>query len=67
MEITADRDIVDKVINDLKGYTKSLIYEDSSLARQIEYYIKRSEAMRQNKQDRIEAKEKGYDYVFLTD
>ena len=67
MEITVERDIVDKVINDLKGYTKSLIYEDASLARQIEDYIKRSEAMRQNKQDKIEAKEKGQEDVILTD
>ena len=34
-EIKTPYDIVDKIINDLKEYNRSLIYEDTALARQI--------------------------------
>jgi len=34
-EIKTPYDIVDKIINDLKDYNRSLIYEDTALARQI--------------------------------
>ena len=36
---------MDKVIEDLKGYTKSLITEDKALAKQIEDYLKKREIM----------------------
>lgn len=39
-EINVPQDIVDKVINDLKGFYKSLIYNDKTLAQQIEDYLK---------------------------
>ena len=58
-EITTPHDIIDKVIQDLKGYTKNLIYEDSALARQIEDYIKEANAAAANKRDKAQAKEKG--------
>lgn len=66
-DIKTNPDIVDKVIEDLKAYTKSLIYEDTALARQIEEYLKKREISDQQKQDRREAKSKGYDDVQLED
>lgn len=61
-----DLDIVDKVIKDLKEYNKSLIYEDVSLARQIEDYLKKKEIAEMNKVERKKAKEHGIEYE-LTD
>jgi hypothetical protein len=57
-EIKADADIVDTVIRDLKAYTKSLIYEDKALAKQIEDYLKKKEIAEQMKKDRLESKGK---------
>ena len=51
----------------LKDYTKSLIYEDTALARQIEEYIQRRDTAEQQKRDREEAKGNGLDEVQLTD
>ena len=44
-DLSIPLDKVDKVIEDLKGYTKSLITEDKALARQIEEYLKKREIM----------------------
>lgn len=66
-EIEAKQDIIDKVIKDLKDYTKGLIYEDKSLAKQIEDFLKRNENLKQQKQDLKEAKERGEDIVTLND
>lgn len=66
-EITAPLDIVDKVINDLKEYNKSLIYEDAALARQIEEYLKNRENAEKKKRDEEEAKAKGLEYVEVND
>ena len=52
-EITQSLDIIDKVIQDMKDYTKSLIYEDTALARQIEDYLK--------KRENVDAKKAGAD------
>ena len=60
-------DIVDKVIDDLKAYNKSLIYEDKSLAQEIEQYLKKREALEQNKRDKEEARKKGLDAVEIND
>ena len=60
-------DIVDTIIKDLKDYTKSLVYEDPALKREIEDYLKKIKNNEQQKQDRKEAKEKGLDYVQVTD
>lgn len=67
MKIEAPNDIVDKVIMDLKEYTRSLIYDDKSLAQQIENYIKQRENADAMKKDREEAKEKGYNQIELKD
>lgn len=66
-DIKTDLDIIDTVINDLKQYTKDLIYEDKALATQIENYLKKREIAEQKKKDKIEAKEKGLDNVELED
>ena len=67
IEIKQDLDIVDTIIKDLKAYTKSLVYEDPALKREIEDYLKKLKNNEQQKQDRKEAEEKGLDYVEITD
>lgn len=47
-------DKVDKIINDLKEYTRSLIYSDTSLASQIEEYLKQKTLLDQKKLERLE-------------
>lgn len=66
-ELKTDLDIVDTVINDLKKYTKDLIYEDKALASQIENYLKKREISEEQKKDRKEAKALGFDNVQLKD
>ena len=66
-EIKEDRDIVDTVIKDLKDYTKSLIYEDKSLAQEIEQYLKNREAADAMRRDRAEARAAGKDDVEIDD
>jgi hypothetical protein len=66
-EIKEDKDIVDTVIKDLKNYNKSLIYQDTALAKQIEDYIKKKEINEQMKKDKEEAKKKGLENYELTD
>lgn len=61
-KIDADLDIVDKVIRDMKDYTKSLVCEDTALARQIEEYIKRKEMAEITKREKKEAEKLGIDY-----
>lgn len=65
--IDKDRDVVDTIIRDLKSYTKSLIYEDPALKRQIEDYLKKVKNNEQQKQDRKQAQERGLDHVEVTD
>ena len=66
-KIETPYDIIDKIITDLKEYNKTLIYEDSALARQIEDYIKEAKAAAQKKRDREQAKAKGLDHPELSD
>lgn len=66
-EINAPKDIVDKVIQDMKDYTKTLIYEDTALARQIQDYIKEAKAATAAKRDRAQAKARGLDAPELSD
>ena len=67
IEIKTQYDIVDKVINDLKEYNKSLIYEDTALARQIEDYLKKREYIEAHKQDLEQAKAIGLSNVEIND
>lgn len=66
-EITTPQDIIDTVIQDLKSYTKDLIYEDKSLAKQIEDYLKKVEIAKQMKIDLQEAKNVGLESVEIKD
>lgn len=66
-EINTPYDIVDKIIDDLKEYNRTLIYEDTALARQIEDYIKEARAAAAKKRDRAQAKEKGLEAPELSD
>ena len=66
-EITVEKDVVDTIIADLKRYNKSLIYEDKSLAQEIEQYLKNREAAEQMKRDRAAALAQGLDDVELED
>ena len=66
-EINTPYDIVDKIIDDLKAYNKTLIYEDTALARQIQDYIKEARAAAARKRDRAQAKAKGLDAPELSD
>lgn len=65
--IDVELDVVDVIIKDLKDYTKSLVYEDPALKREIEDYLKKIKNNEQQKQDKKEAKEKGLDYVEVSD
>lgn len=66
-DINVDPDIIDKVIEDLKSYTKSLITEDKALARQIEDYLKKREIAEIQKDDLMKAKAMGLDTYELSD
>ena len=66
-KIEAPLDVVDTVIKDLKDYTKELIYEDQTLARQIEDYLKRAEILRQQNEDKEKAAAMGLDTIELED
>lgn len=66
-EIKTPYDILDKVIQDLKDYNRSLVYEDTALARQVEDYIKQARAAAANKKDRMQAKANGLDAPQLSD
>ena len=61
------KDIVDQIILDLKNYTKNLIYEDKSLAQEIEKYLQDKRISDEMKKDKKEAKEKGLEDVLLED
>ena len=61
------RDIVDQIIIDLKAYNKNLIYEDKSLAQEIERYLQDKRISDEMKKDKKEAKAKGMDDVQLED
>ena len=61
------KDIIDQIILDFKEYNRNLIYEDTSLARQIQDYIKQAKAAISSKKDRAQAKAKGLDDPQLSD
>ena len=66
-ECNQPQDIVDKIILDLKEYNRSLIYEDKSLAQEIQKYLQQKRISEQMKKDRQEAREKGLDDIELKD
>ena len=66
-QIKVPYDIIDKVIDDLKAYNKSLIYEDPAIQREIEDYLKKKNIQEELKKDRQEAKKQGLVQRQLTD
>ena len=66
-EQTFDMDIIDTVIKDLKEYTRTLIYEDTALARQIQDYLKKREYIQEQKRDLAQAKARGLSNVQISD
>lgn len=66
-QIDTPQDIIDKTIQDLKEYNKSLIYQDTALARQIEDYIREAKAAAEKRKDQKQAKEKGLEAPELSD
>ena len=67
IEIKTPYDVIDKIINDLKEYNRTLIYEDKSLAEEIEQYLKNKEIADSMKRDRENARAQGLDSVELND
>ena len=65
--INVPLDKVDIIINDLKTYTRDLIYEDKALARQIQDYIKEARASAEKKRDHEKAKEEGQEQYMIKD
>ena len=60
-------DIVDKAIDDLKNYNRSLIINDPALSQMLENLIKRRESALEQKKDLEAAAAAGLDYVPLSD
>ena len=67
MEIKEPLDVIDTIINDLKEYNKTLIYQDTALANQIEDYLKKREILEEQKRDREIAKSQGFSEYQLND
>ena len=61
------QDLIDQIILDLKAYNRNLIYEDKSLAQEVEKYLQDKRISEEMRKDKKEAKEKGLDEVQLTD
>lgn len=61
------QDLVDKIIVDLKNYTKSLIYQDKSLAQEIERYLQDRRNAEKMKNDKEAAKQQGLNDVETDD
>ena len=66
-ECTQPQDLIDEIILDLKVYNKSLIYEDKSLAQEIEKYLQDKRIADSMKKDKKEAKKNGLSKVQLED
>lgn len=66
-DFSIDYDIVDTVIKDLKDYNRSLVYQDTALAQQIEQYLKKREAADKNRIEKLLAQQRGLNAVELED
>ena len=67
LHIDQPQDIVDQIIFDLKTYNRNLIYEDKSLAREIEKYLQDKRISEEMQKDKKEARAKGLDRPELED
>ena len=61
------QDLVDVIIQDLKAYTKSLIYEDKALAQEIEKYLQDKRISESMREDKEKAKKEGLEKLELQD
>lgn len=61
------RDVVDKILKDLKDYNKTLIYEDKSLAQEIQKYLQEKRIRDEIKRDKKEAEKQGKSHIELQD
>ena len=61
------QDIVDQIIRDLKNYNRNLIYEDKSLAQEIEKYLQDKRISEEMQKDKKDAQKKGLDDFELED
>lgn len=66
-EIKTPADIVDRVIQDQKGYLKSLVYEDTALAKEIEDYLRAAKNAMSQKLEQEQMKQKGITEKILSD
>ena len=67
LHIDQPQDIVDQIIFDLKTYNRNLIYQDKSLAREIEKYLQDKRISEEMQKDKKEARAKGLDRPELED
>lgn len=67
IDLKIKRDLIDQQLEDMKKYTRDLVEQDKSLAREIEDYIKELRAKDAAKRDKEEAAARGQDVVQLTD
>lgn len=67
IDLKIKRDLIDQQLEDMKKYTRDLVEQDKSLAREIEDYIKELRAKDAAKRDKEEAAARGQDAVQLTD
>ena len=67
LHIDQPQDIIDQIIFDLKTYNKNLIYEDRSLAREIEKYLQDKRISEEMQKDKKVARAKGLDRPELED
>ena len=61
------QDLVDQIILDLKEYNRNLIYQDKSLAQEIEKYLQDKRNAEVMKRDKQEARSKGLEDIELED
>lgn len=67
IDLKINRDLIDQQLKDMQKYTRDLVEQDKSLAREIEDYIKELRAKDAAKRDKEEAAARGQDAVQLTD
>lgn len=67
IDLKIKRDLIDQQLEDMQKYTRDLVEQDKSLAREIEDYIKELRAKDAAKRDKEEAAARGQDAVQLTD
>lgn len=67
IDLKIKRDLIDQQLEDMQKYTRDLVEQDKSLAREIEDYIKELRAKDAAKRDKEAAAARGQDAVQLTD